>query len=53
MRRLLLWQARRQVGPTFDMSHFTPRYMPFDERLCMALDGDLFKVLVSGKASGP
>jgi cation diffusion facilitator CzcD-associated flavoprotein CzcO len=26
MRRLLLWQVRRYLGPSFDMSHFTPRY---------------------------
>ncbi len=51
MRRLLLGLARRQVGPTFDMSHLTPTYMPFDERLCVASDGDFFKVLASGEAS--
>ena len=45
MRGFLLWQVRRQVGPTFDMSHFTPKYMPWDERLCAVPDGDLFKVL--------
>ncbi len=51
MRRLLLWQVRRCVGPGFDMSHFTPKYMPWEERLCAVRDGDLFKVLASGKAS--
>jgi cation diffusion facilitator CzcD-associated flavoprotein CzcO len=50
-RRLLLWQVRRKVGPDFDMSHFTPRYMPFDERLCIASDGDFFKTLASGRSS--
>ena len=33
------------------MSHFTPKYMPWEERLCAVLDGDLFKVLASGQAS--
>ena len=33
------------------MSHFTPKYMPWDERLCAVPDGDLFKVLASGEAS--
>ena len=33
------------------MSHFTPNYMPWDERLCAVPNGDLFKVLKSGKAS--
>jgi cation diffusion facilitator CzcD-associated flavoprotein CzcO len=51
MRRILLWQARRRVGTVLDMSHFTPRYMPFEERLCMASDGDFFTALVSGDAS--
>ena len=33
------------------MSHFTPSYMPWDERLCAVPNGDLFKVLKSGEAS--
>lgn len=51
MRRLLLWQVRRHVGPSVDMSNFTPKYMPWDERLCAVPNGDLFKVLASGAAS--
>ena len=51
MRRFLLAQVRRRVGASFDMSHFTPKYMPWDERLCAVPDGDLFKVLASGEAS--
>lgn len=50
-RRVLLWQVRRKVGSDFDMTHFTPRYMPFDERLCIASDGDFFTTLVSGESS--
>ena len=51
MRRFLLSQVRRRVGASFDMSHFTPKYMPWDERLCAVPDGDLFDVLRTGKAS--
>jgi len=51
LRKVLLGSVRRQVGPDFDMAHFTPEYMPWDERLCAAPDGDLFKVLRAGKAS--
>jgi monooxygenase len=51
MRRFLLWQVRRHVGPSVDMSHFTPKYMPWDERLCAVPDANLFKVLASGEAS--
>ncbi len=51
MRRFLLWQVRRRLGPGFDMSHFTPNYMPWDERLCAVPDADLFTALSSGDAS--
>ncbi len=51
MRRFLLWQVRRQVGPSVDMAHFSPTYMPWDERLCAVPDGDLFKSLAAGEAS--
>ncbi len=50
-RSLLLASVRRRLGPGFDMSHFTPHYMPWDERLCVAPDGDLLRVLREGKAS--
>jgi cation diffusion facilitator CzcD-associated flavoprotein CzcO len=51
MRRLLLWDVRRRVGPTVSMSNFTPTYLPWDERLCMVPNGDLFKTLSTGQAS--
>ena len=38
------------MGKTFDMKHFTPSYNPWDQRLCVVPDGDLFKVLKKGKA---
>ncbi|MDR7086697.1 cation diffusion facilitator CzcD-associated flavoprotein CzcO [Aeromicrobium panaciterrae] len=50
-RRFLLSQVRRKVGPSVDMRHFTPSYMPWDERLCAVPDGDLFKTLAAGDAS--
>jgi cation diffusion facilitator CzcD-associated flavoprotein CzcO len=31
--------------------HFTPRYNPWDQRLCLVPDADLFKAISSGKAS--
>ena len=51
MRRFLLSHVSRRVGSDFDMTHFTPNYMPWDQRLCAVPDGDLFKVLKSGDAS--
>ena len=51
MRRIILAHVRRQVGPNADMRHFTPTYMPWDERLCAVPDGDLFKSIRNGQAS--
>jgi monooxygenase len=51
MRKLLLKQVKAQVGPDFDMKHFTPPYNPWDQRLCAVPNGDLFKALRKGKAS--
>jgi len=51
VRRLLLQQAKKQLGDGFDMKHFSPRYNPWDERLCAVPGGDLFKALRRGKAS--
>src|SRR5690606_27968339 len=49
-RRLLQGLVRRQLGEGFDMRHFTPRYQPWDERLCAVPDGDLFAALRAGRA---
>jgi len=43
--------ARQGLGPDFDLSHFKPRYKPWDQRVCLVPDGDLFKVLKNGSAS--
>lgn len=43
--------ARAELGPGIDMRHFTPRYNPWDQRLCLVPDGDLFKTIRDGKAS--
>ena len=44
--------ARRQLGPDFDVAtHFSPPYQPWDQRLCIVPDGDLFKAIRNGRAS--
>lgn len=50
-RRLFLNWVRRALGPNIDMRHFTPDYAPWDQRLCVVPDGDLFKALRRGDAS--
>ncbi|WP_338804117.1 NAD(P)/FAD-dependent oxidoreductase [Xenorhabdus griffiniae] len=51
LRSFLLGLARRKVGSDFGMKHLTPKYMPWDERLCFVPDSNLFNVLKEGKAS--
>ena len=51
MRKLLLKQAARHLGEGVDMAHFTPRYMPWDQRLCIVPDADLFAAVRDGTAS--
>ena len=50
-RKVLLAGVRAQVGKHVDMRHFTPSYDPWDERLCVVPNGDLFRVLRRGQAS--
>jgi cation diffusion facilitator CzcD-associated flavoprotein CzcO len=42
--------VRRNLGTDVDMRNFTPRYEPWDQRLCVVPDGDLFRALRSGTA---
>lgn len=50
-RGLIKNDNRAELGPDFDIeTHFTPKYDPWDERLCIVPDGDLFRVLREGKA---
>ncbi|ENW50346.1 hypothetical protein F917_01782 [Acinetobacter baumannii NIPH 67] len=52
MRHLLIADVRRRLPKDFDVStHFSPKYNPWDERLCVVPDGDMFKAISSGKAS--
>jgi monooxygenase len=52
VKRLMLGQVRKALGPDYDVAkHFTPRYNPWDQRLCLAPDGDFFAAIESGSAS--
>ena len=52
VKRFLLARVRKALGPDYDIkTHFTPRYNPWDQRLCLIPDGDLFDAINSGKAS--
>ncbi len=48
----LVRMVREALGPQFDVDkHFKPNYKPWDQRLCLVPDGDLFKALREGRAS--
>ena len=48
----ILELAQAELGPGIDLQkHFTPRYNPWDQRLCLVPDGDLFKAIREHKAS--
>ncbi|MDA4108342.1 flavin-containing monooxygenase [Mycolicibacterium holsaticum] len=51
MRKLLMTMAQRRLPEGYDVGkHFGPKYNPWDERLCLAPNGDLFKAIRRGKA---
>jgi monooxygenase len=45
-------QVRKQLPGTADVdTHFSPTYNPWDQRLCLVPDGDLFRSIRDGRAS--
>ncbi|MCW2651262.1 MAG: putative flavoprotein involved in transport [Mycobacterium sp.] len=51
MRNTLLTMAKRRLPEGYDVEkHFGPRYKPWDQRLCLAPNGDLFRTIRHGKA---
>jgi monooxygenase len=52
MKTLIRKAMTRRLPPGFDIdTHFTPRYKPWDQRLCLVPDGDLFTAIRHGHAS--
>jgi monooxygenase len=52
VKREMLRLVREQLGPDYDVEkHFTPRYNPWDQRVCVVPDADLFVAIRSGKVS--
>jgi monooxygenase len=49
VRRFLVAQAQKRSGVA--EKHLQPRYDPWDQRLCIAPDADVFRAFRSGKAS--
>jgi cation diffusion facilitator CzcD-associated flavoprotein CzcO len=52
VKSLILGGVRQMLGPDYDIgTHFTPRYNPWDQRLCLVPDADLFRAIRRNKVS--
>ena len=51
MKKLIIKGAQKELGDISAEPHFAPNYKPWDQRFCVAPDGDLFKSIRLGKAS--
>jgi monooxygenase len=52
VKQRLLGMVREHLGPDYDVAtHFTPRYNPWDQRLCLVPDADLFDSIKAGASS--
>ena len=51
VKKAIIDMVRQEMGPDYDVAtHFTPRYNPWDQRLCLVPDADLFEAIKAGKA---
>jgi len=52
VKNAIIREAKKRLGTDFDVkTHFTPSYNPWDQRMCLVPDGDLFEQINNGKAS--
>ncbi|HLJ82037.1 MAG TPA: NAD(P)/FAD-dependent oxidoreductase [Ktedonobacterales bacterium] len=52
VKQAIIRMAREQLGPDYDVeTHFSPAYNPWDQRLCLVPDGDLFTAIKAGKVT--
>ena len=49
--RMVAKGIRRHLGNGYDSKHFTPPYNPWDQRLCIAPDADIFRTIREGSVS--
>ena len=47
----LIALAKADIGERFEATDFTPSYKPWDQRLCLVPDGDLFAAIRAGKVT--
>ena len=52
MKKKMIAGVSAQLGPDYDVGkHFTPSYNPWDQRVCLVPDADLFGAIKSGRAT--
>jgi monooxygenase len=52
VKNLIVGGVKMALGPDYDVGrHFTPRYKPWDQRVCLVPDGDLFRAIRNGSVS--
>ena len=52
VKKNIIDMVKAELGPDYDVAtHFTPTYNPWDQRLCLVPDADLFAALKAGSAS--
>jgi len=52
IKNLIRKGVEKQLPPGYDIDrHFKPRYNPWDQRMCLVPDGDLFEAISAGRAS--
>jgi monooxygenase len=51
VKSFLLRQVRKHLGAEYVAKHITPEYNPWDQRVCLIPNADLFEAIKSGKAS--
>jgi monooxygenase len=52
VKRGIIKKAGKQLGTDFDVdTHFTPRYRPWEQRMCLIPDADMFEAIKSGRGS--
>ena len=50
-KNFLINGVKEHLGEDYDIEkHFTPKYKPWDQRLCFVPNGDMFEAIKSGKA---
>ncbi len=52
VKKKILKQVREHLGPDYDIDkHFTPGYNPWEQRMCLVPDADMFEAIKSNRAS--